>query len=309
MPMVKLNGITIPTFKDTVAEEIVFSGDILARAISGALIESRTSRKRQWNFITPPMRSADANRYRMWIEGVGLGWNFNSVDGTNRQAYSRSGQGCSFALVGAVSPTFIKYGANAIKVGASEAFGFLYQNRITGMPNWAPTSGWTMAFWSYRTVALDGVGVDGYYHYVLVGTVSHTASASANPASVTQYRNGVAGVYNAGRLINVTVANDVSLCGNNQTAGLAGAAKDYDDWTFLPFAIPAAWVTELYNFALVSEMGEVPVLKASGDFIPDTSPVEVIGRVRTIQNINARLGGASGVEPNVKQLSVTLFEV
>lgn len=305
MALVQLNGVAIPTFKDSLRETTIHTGDLIARGINGALHETRSGRKRQWSFQMTPQRATIAEQYRMWIEGFGQGWSFDYVEPFTGQSYSRAGLGNATVLAGGLVTGAGKH-SNYCEVGSADEFGFFHLNKV-GRPSYAPTMGWTHIFWKYMTLASGEVGADGWYHCILKGAVSHAGGAGANPANVLQYRNGVASS-NMGRLITAD-GTSAMLRGKRALVADTSAGARYDDWLFLPWEIDASWVSSLYTFANSYPLGMSPVTKLSGDCVFDTSPIEVIGRVDNVAMINAKLPGASSVENNVRIMDVTLYEV
>lgn len=309
MPFLSLNGVTIPVFKDSFKEHPVFTGDFVARGINGSLLESRSSRKRQWTFQTTVQRATIAEQYRMWIEGLGQGFSFNSIDTTNLQAYSRAGVGCAYTVTSLANTAAAKYGADCLGVASGEKFAFLQRNRVGRYANYAPTQGWTHIFWAYLTNASgETAGADGWYHHILKGSVSHDGASGANPAGVTQYQSGVT-TTNKGRLITADGIK-FGLWGKRATVADTSAQKDYDDWLVVPFEIDASWAPQIYSFAGSYPLGMPPCVKLWGDCISyESSPIEVVGRVDTIDLMVAKLPGASTTENNNKILNVTLHEV
>lgn len=301
MTFIKVNGITIPVAGDSFEEEQLPIGDVSARSAAGILNMSMATTKRRWTFTTPILAAALAEQYRIWIEGRTQVFGF----GTNLL----SAAGCTTAV--AATPTHTATGghiAGRVTVASAEFFGVNLLNKFYRPLGWSPTDGWTIGFWTFRTIASDSVSADAWYDYVVSGAVSVVRGSSANPASVTQWRDGVVGSFNAGIIINVEETSPFVGVAGYRLGGVA-LAKDYSDLFFVPFAMPDTWRTELNTFRQTNELGLAPMVKVSGDWVPDATPVSCIGRCRTIRQRVATLKGASASTSNNRILEVTLEEV
>jgi hypothetical protein len=310
VPALTLNGLQIPIAGDSFNEEIVDSGDVFARATTGKMFGSFGVRKRRWSFRVPPLESTIAARLRYFLEGNAHSWNFEST--------LLSGSGVANSVVNSGSFVAGKYG-NALRVNSATYFQVDMTNKFNIPNGWTPAKGWTIAFWSYRTIAADGVPSDGWYHFIATGAVDVVAAAAFNPAGVTQYRNGVAGNYGLGLTFNVQAGgNLVGVLGWTLSTNV-GENKDFDDLVFLPYAIPTAitrpwtttWAAQLYSYANAVAYAAAPVLWASGDHLDAATAAEgtfVQCRIERMQHINATLPEVGSSKPNVKTMDVVMEE-
>jgi hypothetical protein len=299
MAFLKLNGVTIPVFADSLREVPIAIGDLFGRAVSGRHYGTMTATKRRWTFETNQMARADAEKMRKWIEGA-----FQTF-ALNADALSGTGVALSGSLTHTASGgkhtgyTTVASGTHAIANMA---------NKLYLPAGWSPTvQGWTHAAFSYRTIAADGVPADGWYDYLASGLVAVTQGASANPAGVTQYRDGVAGSHSWGNFNNVlTTGNLVGFSG--KTTANVSAAKNYDEFLFAPFEIPSSWVAGLTAFRAAYALAPAPNLYATGDWFDEVAPIEVICRVEAVRQLTAVLPGQS-LSSAVRQFSVVMEEV
>jgi hypothetical protein len=295
MPYLQVNGVTVASAAGGVRESFDDIGAGDADGIIGNVMRQRTRRRRTWTFRTPPMVASKALALDKLIEGFGMRWPRLYVDGT-ASAYSSTGVTYSVnsgtvTLTTTGGPTPVPLRATIASGGYA---GFRLQNRmgVHRFNGWNPAvDGFTIICWRYWTAA-EGV-VAGWYRTIITGTTTFARGAAANPVGVTQYRNGVAGSYNLGRCFGVDNASPfVALHGYLNTN--AASAVDFADVLFLPFALPSSWVSGIDTFMQSYPLSDLPMLWLSGDGIPDSSPVLVMGRVRemlqapgTLEGVNA----------------------
>lgn len=294
MSYLKLNGVTIPTVAGSVHEAFEDIGSDDVDGIIGNVMRQRTRQRRVWTFQTPHMTATKALAMRRWVEGFGMRWPRLYQTG-NVSAYSSTG--VTTAVSSGVRTLTATGGPSTtperVTIASGGYEGFRLQSRmgVHRVAGWSPSvDGFTIICWRYWTTA-EGVGANGWYRTIITGTTTFTRGTSANPASVTQYRNGASGSYNLGRCFNVATATPyVSLHGylNTNTA----AAVDFSDVVFLPYEIPSSWVSEINTFQAAYPMSDLPRMWLTGDGIPDASPVSVVGRVRAMSQMPMVLEGA-----------------
>ena len=297
MPKLTCNGITIPVEFQAFAEAEEFAGDQLERTASAQLEGNWVARKRRWTARTPPQLPNIAKAMRALLEGQGQSWNFDVT------TYSGLGEGPAAGGSYTQSGAGGKYGGK-VNVASANLIQWALANALGVPGGWTPTQGWTLGLWKVLTVGDGGDGAT-FHHHVATGSVAVTRAASANPAGVTQYKNGVAGSWSMGNWISVQTAN-VGIYG--YTNANAGAAYDYDDVFFLPFALPATWMPSLYTFLAANPYPSCPRVKIYGDGIEDPSPgVDCIVRVpRSVQRRQVQAGVAY---TNMRELELDIREV
>lgn len=292
-------GVELQVDEDSFVEEPVEHGDLFGRALSTRMVEARGARARRWSFRTLPIVDI-GDKVRMLLEGRGQCWNFDSATS------SLSGAGVTNTAAGSFtrSATLGKYGGHLL-VGSDSQFGVQMSNKLGVRRGWAPTvDGWTLGFWTERTIAADGVPADGWYAFLLHGAVSFLrAASSGNPAGVTQWRNGVQGSHAAGYVCQVdTNSPYVAIYG--KTLANTNAAKKYDDMFFWPFELPSGWATQINTFMASNAMSNLPAVKLSGDLFRG-EVVRAVCRVRSIP-LTQRIEG--GVVKNNEQILEVVAE-
>lgn len=311
MPAITINGVSIPIKGDSFAEQRAVIGDTFTRSVGGAMFSSFVARRRTFTFSTPPLESLTAEKYARLIEGVSQVWNFNSTS----QIGFLSGSGVTnFLASGSAtlvsSPTRgAAIAFSSLQLAASAGFRFLLSNKFGIQGGFTTTgstpTGWTIMFWKNATTGADGVPSNGWYHYIASGTGSVTRGASANPAGVTQWRNGVSGSFGMGNMIEVSGSSTTGIWSYGATSG-TGATSQFDDLVVWPFTLPTSWASGIYSYALGTSFAAAPVVDVSGDHL-DGSTIKCFGRVEEVSHINATLPGSTS-KPNVKVLNVTLEE-
>ncbi len=303
MTFLKINGVTIPVAADSFEEESIAIGDIFNMGITGGGFGSQSATKRRWTFQTTPIERVEAEKFRQWIEGRQQV--FPLAD-TASLSIIKSGDGVSMTGSSLAYSTPGKHDGYA-QVGSGTMASALMRNKLYLPNGWTPTTGWTHGVWSYRTIASDGTPADAWYDYVATGAIEVTRGSAANPVGVTQYRDGVAGSYSWGNWSSVRNSGDLVGFGGYRAGGLA-AAKNYEDFFFLPYEIPSTWIAELTTFRQSYTMGLAPVVKATGDWFVESDPINVICRVRATKQLNAKLRGASSHSAANRIFSVEMME-
>jgi len=310
MPALSVNGLTIPILADSFNEQIVDTGDVFRRATTGKMFGTLGVRKRRWSFTTRHLSGYMAGKVQNMIEGNALSWTFNDT--------LISGAGVANTNAATVISYVTGFHGKAVRLSSGTFFSVDMANKVNAPGGWDPSrNGWTLMFRLYCTIAADGTPADGWYHFVVTGTGDVIAGAAANPVGVTQYRNGVAGNYNLGRVINVDATGD--FVGVKATTLLGvNANKDYDELVFLPFPIPTAveapwtstWASQFYDFSIKSPWGAAPIVIVEGDHIDLTEVsglVSAMCRVERIRHVNATMPGSTS-KPNVKLMDVVVEE-
>ena len=293
MPALTINGVTIEISADSFREETVESGDIFARSTANQMFSDMGMVKRRWSFRTRQMESLKAAKLRMFMEGNAQVWPFFSVPPISGAGVGANGAGVWSSTTG--------FHGDGLLIGSASSFGVALANKLNVPNGWDATKGWTIGFWSYRTVVADGVPADGWYFYLASGAITYIRASAANPVGVTQYRNGVAGSFSLGSVIGVGTTTSIS----GYTLNNVATAAYYDDLFVLPFEIPAEWATMLYAFALTTPIAPAPLMVANGDHL-DNVATNVFIRVTATSHVNATIAGVS--KPNVKMMEVTMEE-
>jgi hypothetical protein len=281
-------GINVPARKNSWPGQPQFVGDELGRGAAGVLEDQFVRRVREWSGVKMVFQEPETGHaLRRLLEGEYIHFDFDA------DMLARSGEGPASGGGYTRSNTGGKHGGKvAVSSGSFLAFDLA---RALGVEDgWDPTQGWTLICWKQLTTADDGVGGTGtYYLHIATGDVAVTQGASANPAGVTQYRDGVAGSYSMGNWIDVTADGVVRLHGKDNDA--SNNAKDYDDLVVLPFKLPTAraatWAAQLSAWMDEYAFGDAPFVKLSGDCIPDLLPLDVHVTVTSEQSVNATLAG------------------
>lgn len=301
-----INGLTIPTFRDTVTEEPEDVGENFDRGLIGNILRTRTGRLRKWRFTMPLKQVSEAEPYRKWLEGDGQHWPFKNDAATAANALSFLG------ATNSVAGTFTSsiaggYRNSRLTVSSGSQFGVRLANRLNVQrrTGWSPTTdGWTLAVWRKFQVA-EGTTA-AFHHVIMKGAVEFLrAASSGNPAGVKQYLDGVLGSYALGRAIQVHSSTSPYVALFGKLTDNTSADVDYSDWTFLPYEIPDAWVASLYAEALARDLANLPKVSANGTFLQD-GPVDVVCRVTTIHQAGGVVAGS--FQNNLRALDVEMFE-
>jgi hypothetical protein len=287
MSFLEVLGIAVPVRKNSWPGKPLFVGQDVTRALDAALCEGRRRRVREWSGVKMVFLEPEtAHALRALLEGQFLAVSFD--DGTHSFDGIEPAAGGSYTQ----SATDGKHGGR-LSVSSNNHIAYALEDELGVPGGWFPVKGWTVICWKRLTTTDDGIGGAGaYYHHIATGAVAVTQGASANPADVTQYRNGVAGSYSMGNWLQV-LDGEVRLYGKDNDG--TNNAKDYDELLVLPFALPAAvadaWAASIYAFMDAHAVGRAPFVKIAGDCIPDASPLEVRFRVTAEHNVNVWLAG------------------
>ena len=281
MPHLTCNGITVATKSESFEEVADIAGLSDARGTDGGLATSDTVRKREFSIETVTATQANAEQLRRILEGDGQAWPFNN---TSLSAAGLGPQSGTFTL----SASGGKF-AGRCTVGSGSVFEVALARRMKQLSGvaWAATLGWTLMAWKKLT-APDGGDGTTFFHQLATGSVVVTRGASANPASVTQYRNGVAGSYSMGNWIGVAADGDALISGHSNAG--AAAAYDYSDFVVLPYTVTAAQALALYNFTSSRAFPALPFVSLGGDALP--TPITARCRIKKIAQRRLILDGA-----------------
>jgi hypothetical protein len=271
VPFATLHGITLPIARNEWRLTPVLVGSADTRADSGELGGAETARKREWACSTPVGNQAEREALRRLMEGDGLHVDFDDASG-----FSRTGIGPATATSVTYSASGGKRGGR-VSVGSTGALVYALAKKMRQPDgDWSAAKGWTVAVFKQLSMGDGGDGTT-YFDHLATGNVVVTRGASANPAGVTQYRDGVAGSWNMGNWLSVSAAGEVGIHGYTNSGG--GLAYLYDELLVLPFALPTAlmatWAAALATFRASYACGALPRVKLAGDCIPDAQPLEV----------------------------------
>lgn len=304
MSFLHINGVTIPVKADSLEEEEIVIGDIFARSIGGAIFGTQAGIKRRWTFETLPMDRDTAEKMRQWIEGKIQTWSFTgsaAADGLLSGAGISLGGAATFASSG--GRTGGKMTAGSGGLANMDMFDKLY--RVRG---WAPDQGWTLGCWRNSTAA-EGFPSSTWFDLVMTGDVAVIRGGASPPVGTVQYRNGAVVASNMQRYVNVstTELEWVALAGYLATG--TAAAVDYDDFWFAPFEVPASWVPEIYAHRLAFGLADAPRVSASGDWFVESTPIDVICRVKNTKQLNATLKGMASHSAANRIFEVVMEEI
>lgn len=303
MPHLTVNGITFPGQADSLEEEPQYVGEALGRSSNGAMLESRTTRKRMWRLRSVFLTPTEANGWQRTIEGDGHYWRLGTTAVSTKGRGPNVGGTYNFTTF--APPTG---SAACIQVGSGSSIKWSMGSALG--PGWSPESGFTISVYARKSATEGDIGT-AYYRYLVTGTAGWN-QGTANPSNVTQYRNGTSGTYGVGYWLDLTTAGVLGLYGFGDSAGAANA-KSYAYLTILPFALPSAWVsglashTETMRLAVLPFISELPRVVLAGDAIPDANGVNAIGRVRSLGQRNVNLAGSQ--RNNARVIEVEFFEV
>lgn len=220
-----------------------------ARAFSGAPFTTERAVKCELSGRTLLLPKEEVAGWRGLLGGAGHVLAFE-VSGTNPTGLATSrGLLPSNALAGAVfasGANTSKYGSYYCWVGSSGA-------TLAYTLGAEYAAGWTALAWRRSGGA--------WRHYIRTGT-----SAGATAA----WRDGVAHVTSDAWATNTT--GTVALVSN-------ATAADFDDVVFLPYTVPAAWVSGLYAFHSARAFPALPRVALSGDVVDvGLMPTGAMGR-------------------------------
>lgn len=319
MPTLRLNGIEVPALIDGASVEPFLVRDD-ARSAGGRFAATERIRKRAWRFRTKPLKQSDAEAWKGLIAGLGHRWGFeadlfsdkalgvSSSSGTNGLGgFGKHGVNCT------AFDDWIQYatGAAAWTLSYFQVIGAGWAHRIARSDNarWAngARNDSTTIHPSVTTTAVR-------LNAIRSGTAQWAASTAYALGAVVRPTPGSA---NADSYYEATTAG---TSGASQPAWpLGGTVNDgtvvwtwrsvwkgyYDDVVALPFAIPDAWVPELYAFHNANPWSALPRLRADGDVIRG-GPIDVIGRVEETSHVPFFDSGAW--TPGGESFAFTLLE-
>lgn len=306
MPHLTVNGVTFPGEADSFSETPEWIGDVTGRAQSGALVESRTTRKRRWNVRSVFLQASEAEAWRLFLEGNGHNWRLATGGVSSKGVGPQSGGTYTFSNFAPPTGSM-----SCVTVGSNTAAGSISWNLSTVMgPGWTPSSGFTISVYRQDSSALGDTS-SGYYRYLVTGS-SAWSVGTANPSGLTQWRDGSTGSYGVGRWLELNSSGVLALWGKGNSAS-ANAAHNYAMLTALPFALPSSWQSSLVDYtddrraASLPWISENPRITLGGDAIPDADGATVVARVQSLDQRNVRLGGAH--RNNARVLTVEFIEV
>lgn len=247
MPFLSLNGVKVSVAVDSVSMTYVGVGGDLARSPSGTLAGGPSVTKREWTMTTTPVPMEEVAAWTGLIEGAGHVWSFDADLYSSRgRGITQGGDVSSISLVGG-GGQYDGYAAAADDAG-TEAYFTVTQ-----------TNTWTLVGWS------DSVFVGSWHHFLLTSTgVNKVDGVTASDADDLFAVN-----YTPGRV---------------QFHTLTFGSFNVDDLVYLPYEMPAAWVSQIYAFHSASPWSALPRVTASGTFAP--APVTVRGKVTDTKAIH-----------------------
>jgi hypothetical protein len=295
MPHFSINGVPWPQKADSVEESPDEVGEVDTRSLGGTGLSTRIARKRKWQSSSVIHTASEGEAWRRLVEGEGQCWPFTGAGGA---AISTKGLGPSSgtfttAATGGVLSTGRVTPASGLSVG------FDLARRLSVPGGWLATKGWTLLLWKKISVADGGDGT-AYFHHLITGAVGVTRGATANPAGVSTWRNGVLGSYGVGNWI--AVGSTTSLWGYSN-ANVA-AAYDYSNVVVLPFVVPTSWVASLYAFHAANAWPALPRVRLGGDVVEDVGGVDILGRVTRLQQRAVVLAGTQRTNARVLDLEL-----
>ena len=120
MAHLTVNGVTFPGEADSFAESPEFIGDVTGRAQSGALVESRVTRKRRWGVRSVFLTATDAEAWRLMLEGDGHQWRLATNAVSSKGQGPASGGSYSFSSFAPATGTI---GCVTVNAGSSIEIG------------------------------------------------------------------------------------------------------------------------------------------------------------------------------------------
>jgi len=295
MPFMTLNGVTVPVAADSFVDVYERTSPISVRSAGGVRLDSMQRNPATWSARTTIRSRDEINALRRLVDGHGHIWGFN-----DSSSLSSTGLAEDVGSVFTLNASGGKFGGRCT-VSSGQAFYAALGERMFDRP-WTSSRGWTIACFK-KLAAGDGGDGSTYFHHVATGAVTVTRGASANPASVTQYRNGAAGSFSMGNWISVTTDGRIGIHGYSNAN--ATAAYDYDELLVLPFVLPSTWAAGLYAFHNANAWPSIPRLRLGGDCV--VTPVDVVGQSGAVAQHNVRLGGVH--TSTARSLAFDLFEV
>lgn len=168
MAFLSINGIEFPVAHGSYSETPREIGDTRT-AFDGTLRKTRRAVKRDVQFESVPMSSADALAWDYLIRGIGEYWAFDSTLYGSKGSYYSSVSG-----VVAASTTYHKYGAGCLQLTSPAS--------ITYAPSGA-SSTWTVCVWRQPSVGT-------WVHYVIDSSGRKWVDGVRNDAASTTWFTG-----------------------------------------------------------------------------------------------------------------------
>lgn len=239
------------------------------RAASSSMHKDVREEKRVWRLQTPLLTIAEANAIENLVKGKGWHFPFNdSMYGAQSNLGPVKGYtGCSI-ITSTPSP---KYGTGCLKITSSNSATWDAQlgTEYTVMA-WT----YTGAVWAHYCLVNDGSGEDPYI-------------------------DGSAGL----TISNITISDgQVTLWGKGRDG--SPDDREWDDLVILPWAAPSSLIAAVA--ADDEAFSDLPHLKLSGDMVPDTTAIDVVGKFLNSNYAFARLDGVAS--NRVRDVSFELVE-
>jgi hypothetical protein len=231
MAFLTIDGLPIPTAKDSFKETTRDIGDEPMDGALGIVMSTRVGKLRRWTFRTPRLAPEEWLAFQTFLEGYGASWRFASGSKISDQGYTNTVVG-SYTTSG-VGGVF----GGSVAVGSTSHFSAMMRYRMGRQTaaGWAPANGWTLMVW--RTfVAAEAYA--GTRHCLITGTADFVRGSAANPAGVKQYIDGVLdAAAGLGNCLSVSATSPYVGIHGYKTTGAANAIT-YSDLVFLPFRLP-----------------------------------------------------------------------
>lgn len=291
-----LNGITLPS--RGLSERPVFVGDLADRGVVGDFDENFVARKREFPTKLVAQTAALAIAFRKLLEGDGQSWRYDA------NTFSFKGEGPSAGGVYTQSGAGGVLGGGKVNVGSGSFIPYSLASSLNVPSGWAGAKGWSLLVRKVLTIGDGGDGVT-FQRFIATGAVTVTAG-TANPAGVTQYKNGAAGSFSMGAWMTIDGAGDgvVKLHGLSNAG--ASAAYDYCDFAFLPFALDPTWIAGLDTFLQTNRYPRLKRGILSGSQIEDSGGVEVHARCSDLPRKVRAPGGVH--DASFRELTVMFWE-
>lgn len=294
-------------------------GETDGEALSGQPLSFHGATKRSWTCKTTPILAANYLKTRYLLEGQFQAWPLTEQVQTSITGIRATAGTLTFNAAGGRLTT----PAGDMTVGSGSTWDITMLNKLGIYRGWSPTKhGWTIAFWTARTIASDGAPSDGNYFLAATGAVAYTMGGGANPVGVTQYRNNPASPasnptntnYSLGNFTGLTSGTVFTLGGKAWGGG--NAAKDYQDVFFFPWQMTAAEIAALYHLLRaggkttngLSAKGVGPFVYLSGNCIEDAQPILARVWVDDRDYMNAKLPEDTQHRANNRVLSLRVEE-
>lgn len=277
MPMLSLNGISIPISQNDNAKRGIIQIGESVRAVDGTMRAHRRVLKRTWEFATPVQDPLTAWATRRLILGEGHYWSF---DDSTKGFYSSKGLPYSAATGATLTAGSAYIGAGKLSLSATTGtITFTALPLLTSQP-------WTV-------IVARNVNAGGWNHYI-------------KDSAGNVWTNGVL----TGSTPWLTVTGSA---GTVKIDADATFATTVDELVVLPYRIPADWASQIYTYANGGlQWAPLARLYADGDaFYQDSAAgaLQVFGTTEDQEFISGRYDASWGFQPNLQKLSFKLEEV